>query len=165
MIRTGLPQVDLLDGGAIGIGGGQQRHSSNATVALTRGATGFRFNAAWRGPSYLQTGTLAAPDRLTFGALFKLDVRMFADLGSLLPGSKFAKGTRLTLAVENITAQRQRVVKSTGSVPLSYQPGYRDPVGQHCHAGASKGLLVCLRWVIWRGPFEPMKRGKCDNDG
>jgi hypothetical protein len=130
VIRSGLPEVDLLAGGAIGIGGGQQRHISNATVALTRGATGIRLNAAWRGPSYLQTGTLATPDRLTFGSLLRLDARMFADLGSLLPRSKFAKGTRVTLAVDNLANKRQRVFDASGNVPLSYQPGYRDPVGR-----------------------------------
>ena len=60
----------------------------------------------------------------------EVDVRVFADLGSLLPRSALAKRTRVTLGVEKIANQRQRVSDSSGDVPLSYQGGYRDPVGR-----------------------------------
>jgi hypothetical protein len=46
VIRDGLPEVDLLEGGAIGIGGGVQRHVTNGSVALTRGKSGIRSRPA-----------------------------------------------------------------------------------------------------------------------
>lgn len=130
VIRTGLPEVDLLQGGAIGVGGGQQRHIGNASVALTRGGTGIRLFATWQGSSFLQSGSLAAPDLITFKTLAKFDLRAFADLGQLFPKSKLAKGTRVSLAVENIGNSRLDVFNSVGAVPLGFQPVYRDPVGR-----------------------------------
>ena len=130
LIRQGLPVVDLLSGGAIGIGGGQQRDSTTGSVALTRGGTGFRLNAVYRGRSFLQTGSLAEPHRLTFGSLLKLDARAFADLGQLFPRERLAKGTRLSLIVENVAKRRQRVTNAMGAVPQAYQPAYRDPIGR-----------------------------------
>jgi outer membrane receptor protein involved in Fe transport len=40
------------------------------------------------------------------------------------------KGTRITLAVTNLTNIRERVVDRFGFTPLAYQPGYRDPIGR-----------------------------------
>ncbi|MGH6786861.1 MAG: hypothetical protein ACREBO_08520 [Novosphingobium sp.] len=129
-IRAGLPEVDLLQGGAIGIGGGQQRHSTDLGLALTRGGTGVRAQATWRGESFLQIGTLAAPDLLAFEPVFKLDLRVFADLGQLLPGTSLAKGTRVQISFENLTNNRQLVRNLAGITPLGYQPAYRDPIGR-----------------------------------
>lgn len=130
VIRDGLPEVDLLDGGAIGIGGGQQRHATDLGLALTRGGTGVRAQATWRGASTLRIGTLAAPDLLAFDPLFRLDLRVFADLGQLLPGTKAAKDTRVTVSFENLTNNRQLVSNLAGFTPLGYQGAYRDPVGR-----------------------------------
>jgi hypothetical protein len=130
LIRNGLPEVDLLAGGAIGIAGGKLRNTTSAIVSLTRGASGFRLSASYRGPSYLQTGTTAAPELLTFGSLFKMDLRLFADLGQLMPNEPMAKDTRLSLVFENILNERQTVTNSLGVVPQAYQPAYRDPVGR-----------------------------------
>lgn len=130
LIRSGLPTVDLLSGGAIGITGGKLRNTTSGMVSLSRGATGFRLTANYRGPSYLQTGTPAAPDLLTFGSVFKFDLRVFADLGQLMPKEPVAKGTRLSLVLQNIFNERQHVGILHGLPPLSYQPAYRDPVGR-----------------------------------
>ena len=40
------------------------------------------------------------------------------------------RGTRLTLAVTNLTDARERVRDGIGATPLAYQPGYLDPVGR-----------------------------------
>lgn len=130
VIRSGLGEVDLLDGGAIGLGGGRSRHAADVGLAITDGGTGFRINANWRGRSFLQTGTLTAPDRLVFAPTSKIDMRLFADLGVLLPKSKLTKDTRITFTLENIANERQRVVNSLGVVPISYQPVYREAVGR-----------------------------------
>ena len=130
LIRDGLPSVDLLDGGAIGVAGNKLRNLSTATVALTRGGTGIRMSANYRGPSYLQIGTITAPDRLVFGSLFQLDAKAFVDLGQLFTDSKVARGTRLTLVVDNLLNDRQRVTNGADVVPQAYQPFYRDPLGR-----------------------------------
>ncbi|MEY4270961.1 MAG: hypothetical protein RLZZ58_2177 [Pseudomonadota bacterium] len=130
VIRDGLPPVDLLNGGAIGIGGGRQRNVTDASVTLTQGGTGLRVGYARRGPSSLVTGTLTAPDMLTFGAVAQVDVKAFVDLGALFDGSKLAKGGRLTMAIDNVTNKRQRVTDLSGATPTSFQPAYLDPVGR-----------------------------------
>lgn len=130
VIRAGLGTIDLLDGGAIGIGGGRQRNVSDLSVALTQGGTGVRFNAARRGVSFLQTGTVALPDLLTFAPITKLDLRAYVDLAAYFTKLKIAKGTKITVAMENLTNSRQRVTNTAGDIPISYQPGYLDPLGQ-----------------------------------
>jgi iron complex outermembrane recepter protein len=130
VIREGLPEVDLLEGGAIGIGGGRPRHSTNFNLALTKGGTGVRASLRQRGISYLVIGSAMTPDRLIFESLTTLDIRAFADLGQLLPNNPLAKGSRLTVVFDNLFNDRQRVTNSAGSTPQAYQPAYRDPIGR-----------------------------------
>ncbi|MET0179935.1 MAG: hypothetical protein ABW194_05560, partial [Novosphingobium sp.] len=130
VIRDGLPVVDLLSGGVIGIAGAQQRDSTTGSIALTRGGTGLRLAANWRGRSFLQTGSADVPDRLVFGSLLKMDLRMFADLGQLFPDRAALKDTRLSLVAENVANERQRVTNALGAVPQAYQGAYRDPIGR-----------------------------------
>ena len=42
----------------------------------------------------------------------------------------FFEGTRISIGVDNVFDARQRVVDSTGAVPLRYQPFLIDPVGR-----------------------------------
>jgi hypothetical protein len=130
VIRSGLPEIDLLTGGAIGVGGGGQRNSSSASLALNRRKSGLRLNATYRGRTYLKTGTIALPDRLTFGELFQLDLRAFVDLGEHMRGNRFAKNTRISLLFDNVFNDRQRIRDSKGTTPQAYQPIYRDPIGR-----------------------------------
>lgn len=130
VIRPALGRNDLLKGEVGGLGGGQQRHTVDGNFAFTRGSSGIAINAAWRGPSYLAIGTAAAPERITFGAYAKFDLRAYADLGVLLPRSGLAKGTRVTLAVVNLAGTRQSVKADNGLVPLSFQQIFRDAVGR-----------------------------------
>lgn len=130
VIRDGLGVINLLDGGAIGLGGGRQRNYSEASIALTQGGSGVRLSATRRGVSFLRTGTVALPDLLTFESITKFDLRAYADLGSIVKKSKLAKGTKLTVTMENVTGGRQRVANIAGNVPIGFQPAYLDPVGR-----------------------------------
>lgn len=130
VIRAGLPEVDLLAGGAVGIGGGQVRHTTRASLTLTQGGTGLRLEYDRRGPSKLITGTPSAPDLLTFDALATFDLRAFVDLGEMFPKAGLGRGTRLSLVIDNIVNQRQKVRNNAGEVPQAYQPVRRDPVGR-----------------------------------
>ncbi len=49
LIRDGIPEIDLLGGGAAGIAAGQQRHTWNGSLALSRGGTGLRASIQNRG--------------------------------------------------------------------------------------------------------------------
>jgi hypothetical protein len=130
VIRDGLPEIDLLDGGAIGIGGGLQRHTTNASLALTKGVTGVRLEARRRGESRLVIGTPDAPDLLTFNPLTTIDLKAFVDLGQLFPKTRMAKATKITLSADNLANQRQRVTNRAGDTPQAYQPVRRDPIGR-----------------------------------
>ncbi|MFM5949876.1 MAG: hypothetical protein ACKOPM_11730 [Novosphingobium sp.] len=130
VIRTGLPEVDLLAGGAVGIGGGQQRHATRASLALTRGASGIRIDYDRRGASQLVTGTLATPDLLRFAPIATIDLRAFAELNDIFPKAGFGRGTRVSLVVDNVANQRQSVTDKAGNTPTAYQPLRRDPLGR-----------------------------------
>ncbi|MCL6684707.1 hypothetical protein [Sphingomonas alba] len=130
VIRSGLPPVDLLEGGAIGLGGGRVRHQLDATASITSGGLGARVTASWRGKSTLNALDEGGPDRLVFSPVFNLGLRAFADLHRFLPHSDWARSMRLSINVVNATNDRQEVRDSTGDTPLRYQAGYRDPLGR-----------------------------------
>jgi hypothetical protein len=130
VIRTGLAPVNLLNGGAIGIGGGRVRHQVDATAALTSGGLGVRMGVTWRGPSELLSRFNDVTDTLHFSSLLSVNLRAFADMKRFAPHAAWAKGLRLSLDVVNLTDHRQTVRDSFGNTPLQYQPAYRDPLGR-----------------------------------
>jgi len=130
VIRPGLDPVNLLKGGAIGIGGGRTRHQIDATAGITSGGLGARAGITWRGKSSLNTRIGGVTDTLTFSPLLLANLRVFADAGRVVPDWKWAKGFRISLEVVNVFNDRQKVRDSSGNTPLPYQPGYRDPVGR-----------------------------------
>ena len=130
LIRSGLDPVDLLHGGAIGIGGGRVRHQLDGTASINSGGLGARMGVTWRGPSELDTRIGGVSDTLHFSAVFLLNFRAFADMKRFVPRSRWAKGLRLSLDVINVTNDRQSVRAAFGSTPLQYQRAYRDPLGR-----------------------------------
>ena len=130
VIRPGLNSVDLLHGGAIGIGGGRLRHQVDSTAAITSGGLGLRMGVSWRGQSDLISTFNGVTDTLHFSPLLALNVRAFADLKRFLPHDDWARGLRLSLDVVNVTNKRQTIRDSFGNTPLQYQPAYRDPLGR-----------------------------------
>lgn len=130
VIRPGLAPVNLLKGGAIGIGGGRTRHQVDATAAITSGGLGARMGVTWRGKSLLNTRISGVTDTLHFSSLLAVNLRAFADAGRVVPSWKWAKGFRISLEVVNAFNRRQKVRDSFGDTPLQYQAGYRDPIGR-----------------------------------
>ena len=130
VIRSGLKPVDLLGGGAIGVGGGRVRHQLDGTAAITSGGLGARLGVTWRSRSSLLARSNGATDTLTFSPVMVMNLRAFADTRRILPESKWAKGLRLSVDVLNLTNSRQKVRDSFRNTPLQYQPGYRDPIGR-----------------------------------
>lgn len=130
VIRPGLPEIDLLKGAAVGFGGSEPRGVTSASFAFTRGLTGVRFDFRRRGESDLLFGTAANPQLLRFGALTTLDARAYTDLGEVFRGSRFAKGTRVTVSIDNAFNRRQSVIDEAGFTPQAYQPMRRDALGR-----------------------------------
>ena len=130
VIRPGLGFVDLLEGGAIGIGGGRVRHQVDGTASLNSAGLGARLGLTWRGPSTLVSRFNGTTDTLHFSPLLVLNLRAFADARRFIPRSHWAQNLRLSLNVLNVTNDRQKVRDSAGATPLQYQPGYRDPLGR-----------------------------------
>jgi hypothetical protein len=130
VIRPGLPSVDLLNGGAIGIASGRVRHQFDGTAALTSGGVGIRGGMTWRGRSTLLSRVGGMTETLSFSSLATFNLRAFADGGRVVPNVKWAKGFRIALEAVNITNRRQFVREALGNTPLQYQPGYRDPLGR-----------------------------------
>ncbi|MGH6786513.1 MAG: TonB-dependent receptor domain-containing protein [Novosphingobium sp.] len=132
-IAPGGPVLDLLDGDALS-GGGTPRHGLEFEGGAFHKGFGVRLNGRWTAPTMLRASGAPGTSDLRFGALTRIDLRLFADLGqqkALTKLSPFFKGARLSLAVENVLDARQRVTDGSGTVPLSYQPDYLDPRGRY----------------------------------
>ena len=130
VIRPGLPPVDLLRGGAIGIGGGRARHQFDATASLSSGGLGARLGFNYRGRTSLLTRLSGTTDVLRFLPQSSVNLRLFAEGRRVIPKVEWAKGLRLTLNVTNLFDNRKRVRDSFGETPLQYQPAYLDPIGR-----------------------------------
>ena len=130
VIAPGQRPIDLLSRQAVGFGGlGQPRHRFDASLGYAERGLGARLTVQSRGPSFIESSGTTA-NLLRFEPLNRFDLRAWIQGERLAPKSKLMKGTRLTLAVNNITNVRERVVDRFGITPLSYQPSYRDPIGR-----------------------------------
>lgn len=130
LARPGLADIDLLAGGALGYGGGQPRHLVQFGGGVLRNGVGVQVDGAWKSSTNIAAGTVAVPDKIVFAPQAVIGLRLFANLGPLLPRSALAKGFRISLSVENLFDSKQRVVDRTGTTPLGYQPYLLDPLGR-----------------------------------
>ncbi len=138
--RAALPTIDLLGGGAIGYGGGQVRHTVTVNAGVASRGVGLQLNGQFRGPSFLTTGTPAAPSRLTFADRTLINVRIFANLGPILRDQRWARGLRVSVQATSLFDSRQRVEDEAGTTPLRYQPFLIEPVGRTLTLGLRKVL-------------------------
>jgi hypothetical protein len=125
------PLLDLLHGDALT--GGVSRNTLSLEGGVFYNGVGLRFNGSYKSGTHVEgTGAPGSSD-LTFGDLFTLDLRLFADLGrqeKLVKASPFFKNTRLSFNVTNVFDARQKVTDQNGVVPLRYQPYLIDPTGR-----------------------------------
>ncbi|MBP7815969.1 MAG: hypothetical protein KA085_07580 [Phenylobacterium sp.] len=130
LIRTGLPELDLLDGAAIGSGGGSPRHQVDVQANYTKGGLGASLNANWQAATRVEGGPTA--DDLEFSDQTTVSLRLFADLGALPVAQdyRWLRGARATFSIDNLFDSRQEVRDATGATPVSYQPDLLDPVGR-----------------------------------
>lgn len=135
-IRPGVPELDLLSGSATGGRGGQSRHLIEAQAGYNRNGLGARIDVDWQSATRVRANGAngaPSPEDLRFGALTTVNLRLFADLGrqqSLVRAVPFFRGSRLTLAVDNLFDQRLEVRDAAGLTPLGYQPDLLDPLGR-----------------------------------
>ncbi|MFA7586929.1 MAG: hypothetical protein WCY11_12160 [Novosphingobium sp.] len=138
--RAALPVVDLLNGGALGYGGGQAKHQIEFATGITGGGLGLQVKGSHTGPSAIRAGAIPRPSDLRFAARGEVEARLFAELGQLLPASPLAKGMRLSLVFENLFDSQLTVRDRDGATPLSYQRWLSDPLGRTVTIGLRKKL-------------------------
>lgn len=136
LIRPGVPELDLLDGSAVGGRGGQPRHELQLRAGYSRNGLGARLNIDWQSGTTVRADPAsgaASPRDLRFGDLTTVNLRLFADLGqqrALVRAAPFFRGTRVTLSIDNLLDQRLDVRDAAGLVPVGYQPDLLDPLGR-----------------------------------
>ncbi len=132
ILRDGLPPLDLLEGGAVDFSGGRRRHEIEFQGGLFQRGLGARLTATWRSGSVVR-GAGGPGGDLRFDDLTTVNLNLFANLAERLGGANapgWLKGTRATIGVTNLFNIRQQVRDQGGSIPISYQPGYLDPLGR-----------------------------------
>lgn len=132
-IADGVPVLDLLNGDVIGSGGGQARNEIEAQAGITKYGLGARVTANWKSATHVDSGAGGATTDLDFSSLATVNLRLFANLGvrrELVQQYPILRGTRLTLAVNNLFDDKQTVRDANGVIPVTYQPDYLDPRGR-----------------------------------
>jgi iron complex outermembrane receptor protein len=136
LVAPGLPPLDLLNGSAVGSGGGTPRHQLDLQAGVFKDGYGARLTGTWQSGTTVRGAPAVAggtSSDLFFSSLTTLNLRLFADLGQNIPLMRkhpWVRGLRLSLSVDNILDTHLRVRDATGVTPLSYQPYYIDPVGR-----------------------------------
>jgi uncharacterized membrane protein YgcG len=133
LIRDGLPELDLLEGAALGSRGGRPRHELELQAGIFRRGMGARLEGTWQSGTFVRGGEGSARQDLTFSDVTTLNLRLFADLGqqrSMVERWPWLRGSRVTLAVNNLLDSRPEVRDETGLTPISYQPDRLDPLGR-----------------------------------
>ena len=138
-IADGGPVLDLLNGDVIGGGGGSPRHELEGQAGYTNNGLGARLSVNYRAAT--RVNGLTDAEDLRFGDLTTANLRLFADFGGRLDWVRkhpWLRGARLTVAVDNLFNQRQRVTDATGTTPISYQPAYLDALGRTVRVSVRK---------------------------
>lgn len=131
-IRPGVPKLDLLDGAAIGNGGGVARNQFDLQGNINRRGLGANLNVRWsEGTKISGSGATGSQD-LFFADLASVNLRFFAELRQQpwFRDHAFFRGARAQLAIENLFDQKQEVRTADGLTPQTYQPNYLDPEGR-----------------------------------
>lgn len=145
LIRRGVPKLDLLDGSATGSKGGLSRHLLEVQAGGTFNGIGARISGKWQSGTTVSGGSGILPGvstgDLRFSSLATLNLRLFANVGQMPDIARrhpWLRGSRLTLDVSNLFNARLKVRDDAGATPISYQPGYVDPIGRSFKIGIRK---------------------------
>ncbi|HEX8514014.1 MAG TPA: TonB-dependent receptor [Allosphingosinicella sp.] len=142
LIRPGVPELDFLGGSAGSSRGGRPRHELEFQGGLFKNGLGARLTANWQSSTFVRGGGIAGGtgEDLFFDDFATVNLRLFADLGlqKLARDRPFLRGMRVSLSVDNLFNARQQVRDGLGTMPLSYQPGYLDPLGRSVRLSVRK---------------------------
>ena len=130
VIGPGLPELDYLDGDAVGSSGGRPRHEIEAQAGWANNGLGARLSADWRSGTRVDS---VDGDSLRFAPLTTFDLRLFANLGErfdLVAKHPWLRGTQVRLELRNLFDAKPRVRDASGAVPFSYQSDLLDPLGR-----------------------------------
>ncbi len=136
LIRDGVPKLDLLNGSAIGNGGGQPRHEVEVQAGFAKNGLGVRFNGMWQSGTIVRGGPSplgGTAGDLSFSSTATVGLRLFADLGqqkTLANAHPWVKGLRISVSVDNLFNSRLSVRDANGLTPVNYQPDFLDPLGR-----------------------------------
>ncbi|MDT9598162.1 TonB-dependent receptor [Sphingosinicella rhizophila] len=131
LIRPGLPELDLLNGSAIGSTGGRPRHEIDVQSGVFRNGLGVQLNAKWQSGTFVRGG--ATSSDLFFSDLATINLSVFVNFNerkSLVGRLPFLRNSRFTLAVDNLFDSRLKVTDATGATPIGYQSALLDPLGR-----------------------------------
>ena len=128
-IADGIPELDFLNGEAVGSLGGRSRHEIQFETGYYNNGYGARLQGNWRSGTTVDS---SAGD-LKFSPYFDLDLRLFANLSEnfeLVSQRPFFRGASVRFDVDNVLNNRPKVRDATGVTPLSYQPDLLEPIGR-----------------------------------
>jgi iron complex outermembrane recepter protein len=134
LIRSGLPLLDLLNGGATNSQGGSSVHELELSGGMFYKGVGLRVMGNYRSATRVDGSSLPGSSDLRFSDLATLGTMTFLNfdaMGKLAKKVPVLKGARLALRIDNILNDVIDVRDQNGRVPLSYQPGYLDPKGRY----------------------------------
>ena len=109
-----------------------RRDELELQAGIFRDGMGALLTGRWQSATRVE-GALGGTTDLRFSDLTTLNLRLFADLSqqrSLVRRIPFLRGTRISVEFNNLFDQRIEVRDANGLMPLSYQPGYVDPIGR-----------------------------------
>ena len=133
LVGPGGPTLNLLGGAPASTTGGQYRNEIEGQLGATLNGFGARLSEDWREGTHV-IGLPGTPtESLNFSSVTTLNLRLWDDLGRQPRVARrypWLRGVRVTLAVTNLLDDRVSVRDGFGGTPLSYQPGYIDPVGR-----------------------------------
>ncbi|MEO1322347.1 MAG: hypothetical protein AAFV59_05005 [Pseudomonadota bacterium] len=122
--------LDLLDGDAISDLGGTPQHLLEAQAGFSNGPIGAFIRANWQSETEFEDGANGA---LKFDDLATVNMRVQYNFGSnprLLLKYPILDSTRVSIGVDNLFNEKQRVTDVQGLVPITYQPDLLDPQGR-----------------------------------
>ena len=132
LVAPGGPNLDLLNGAPASSTGGQYRNEVEGQLGFTYSGFGVRLSEDWKSATYVSAAN-STVGNLYFSGITTLNLRLFDNLGqqpAVFRRYPVFKGVRVSLSVNNLLDQRIVVRDGAGVTPLSYQPGYIDPVGR-----------------------------------
>lgn len=129
-LAAGQPVIDLKQRGGLD-GGGESAAGVEFEGGMFYKGYGVRLNGGWT-DGYQQPvttgGALDFSDRWTINARFFMN---FDNRENLIKAAPILKGSRLALAIDNLTDSYVEVRDTTtGLTPIAYQEGYMNPSGR-----------------------------------